>query len=153
MFVDERQGCSFFGSVRFLLKKITKSNFFKKKLKPVQTDRFRFDLIFLDKNRFKPVWLSFFGLAQFFWFGLVFSVQLCFGSVCFRFFLFGFSSVRFFWFRAYKTKTEPNRSVFFKILVSFFHDSVFSIIFFQFSRFNQFFGFFYSFLLTNCWYR
>ena len=35
------------------IKKITKLNFFLKKPKPVQTDRFRFG--FLEKNRFKPV--------------------------------------------------------------------------------------------------
>jgi hypothetical protein len=62
-----------FGSVRFLSKKVTKPNFKKKKLKPVQTDRFRFG--FLEQNRFKPVWLGFFGLAPFF---PVFSVRVRF---------------------------------------------------------------------------
>jgi hypothetical protein len=40
-----------FGSVQFLSKKVTKSIFFfEKKPKPVQTDWFRFGLIFLDKT-------------------------------------------------------------------------------------------------------
>jgi hypothetical protein len=58
----------------------------------------------LDKNRIKPVWLGF-------------------GSVFSGFARFGFGSVRFFRFQAYKTETELNLSV-------FFHDSVFSVIFF-----------------------
>jgi len=73
----------------------------KKKPKPVQTDRFRFGSVFLDKNRFKPVWLVFFRS--------------------------GFG--RFFQFQAYKTETKPIS--FFKILIGFFHGSVFSIIFFS----------------------
>jgi len=52
--------------------------------KPVQTGLAWFFL----------VWLSFFSLA--------------------RFFLFGFGSVWFFWFQAYKTKTKPNQLVFLK---------------------------------------
>jgi hypothetical protein len=44
------------------------------------------------------VWLGFFSLARF---GSVFSSLA-------RFFLFGFGSVWFFWFQAYKTKTKPN---------------------------------------------
>jgi uncharacterized protein YneF (UPF0154 family) len=51
-----------FGSVRFLSKKVTKPNL-KKKPKPVQTDQFRFGLVFFGQ---KPVWLGFLGLAQFF---------------------------------------------------------------------------------------
>jgi hypothetical protein len=47
---------------------------------------------------------------------------------------------RVFQFQAYKTETEPVG--FLKVLISFFHDSILSIIFFQFSRFNQFFNFF-----------
>jgi hypothetical protein len=54
-----------FGSV-FIKKnnqiKIKKKN----ELKPVQTDRFWFGLVFKDKNWFKPVGLGFFGLARFF---------------------------------------------------------------------------------------
>jgi hypothetical protein len=66
------------------IKKITKLKLvFFKKIKPVQTDRFRFG--FLRQNRFKPVWLGFFGLVRFFA-GLA------------RFFRFGFGSVRFFQF-------------------------------------------------------
>jgi len=73
------------------IKKI-KLNFFYKKneIEPepklVQTDQFQFG--FLGQNRFKPVWLGFFR--------------------------FGFGSVWFFQFQAYKTETEPNRSVFSK---------------------------------------
>jgi len=47
-----------FGLVRFLSKKSNQTDFFLKKPKPVQTDWFRFS--FLEKNRFKPVWLGFF---------------------------------------------------------------------------------------------
>jgi hypothetical protein len=61
-----------FGSV--FIKKSNQTEFKKKKLKPVQTDRFRFG--FLEQNRFKPVWLGFFGLAPFF---PVFSVRVRFG--------------------------------------------------------------------------
>jgi hypothetical protein len=85
-------------------------------------------------NRFGSVfsvWLGFFRfgsvLARFFQFD---SVLARFGSVFFRFFV-GFGSVRFFWFFAYKTETEP--AGFFKNLIgliSFFFGSVFSVIFF-----------------------
>jgi hypothetical protein len=77
------------------IKKITKPNL-KKKLKP-NRNRFKptgFGLVFLDKNRFKLVGLVWLG---FFLFDLGF---------------FGLGSVRFFQFQAYKTETEPNRSVF-----------------------------------------
>jgi hypothetical protein len=84
---------------------------------------------FFDKNRFDSV---FFCLAQFF--------------------QFGFGSVWFFRFQAYKTKTEPVG--FFKILISligFFYGSVF---FYFFSDFLDLIGFllattFLSFHLTN----
>jgi hypothetical protein len=99
------------------IKKISKPVFFKLKL--VQTDRFRFGL----------AWFS--GLARFFWLDSVFLIWL-------SFFRFGFGLVRFFRFQAYKT--EPVS--FFKILIGFFHGSVFLVIFFWFSRFNQFFRFF-----------
>jgi hypothetical protein len=103
-----------FGSVRFLSKKVTKTNFFlKKKPKPGQTDRFRFGSVWFFRaktgsNRFGsafPVltrfsrfwlgffrfWLGFFGLARFFRFGLVFFWFLVgFGSVWFGFFGFLF---------------------------------------------------------------
>jgi hypothetical protein len=46
LFLTGRVGVIIFGSVRFLYKKITKLNFFKKNnLKPVQTDRFRFSSV------------------------------------------------------------------------------------------------------------
>jgi hypothetical protein len=110
----------------------------KKKPKPGQTDRFRFDSVFLGK---KPVQTGFLG---FFGFGSVFSG---FGSVFFglarfwlgffglaRFFV-GFGSVRFFQFFVYKT--EPNRFFFQK-----FNRFFFRLFFFRLSRFNQFSGFF-----------
>jgi len=69
-----------FDSIQFLLKKINQTKF-KKKLKPVQTDRFRFGLVcFLGQ---KPVWLGFLPV----WLGFFSS-----------FFQFGFGSVWFFWF-------------------------------------------------------
>jgi hypothetical protein len=103
---------------------------YKSKVKQTRGDHFRFDSVFIKKNnqtefffkknqnrfkptgfgfvwfgfleqkQFKPVWLGFFGLAQF-WLGF-FSI------------FFGWGSVRFFRFQACKTKTEPNRSVFSK---------------------------------------
>jgi hypothetical protein len=85
-----------FGSVRFLSKKSNQTVFLKKK-KP-NRNRFKptgFGSVILEQ---KPVQT---GLARFFfWFGLVF---FC-----------GLGSVRFFRFQAYKTETEPNRSVFSK---------------------------------------
>jgi hypothetical protein len=59
----------------------------------------------LEKNRFKPVWYGFSGLARFFsGFGLVFFglARLCSG------FFYGLGSVRFnfFQFQTYKTETE-----------------------------------------------
>jgi hypothetical protein len=82
-----------FGSVRFLYKKSNQTDF-KKKPKP-NRNRFKptgFGSVFLAQNQFKLVWLGFFPV----FFGL------------------GFGSVRFFRFQAYKTETEPNRSVFSK---------------------------------------
>jgi len=71
---------------------------------PVQTDRFRFDSVILGKKPVQTGLTRFFpGLARFF------SVWLGF---------FGFSSVWFFQFQAYKTKTDPKRLFFFKILIS-----------------------------------
>jgi hypothetical protein len=82
--------------------------------------------------RFFSVQLGFFGLARF---SLGFSGLARFFSgflsVSVR-----FGSVRFFWFFAYKTETEPIG--FFKNvigLIGFFFGSVF---FFRFSRFNHF---------------
>jgi hypothetical protein len=94
-----------FGSV-FIKKNNQIKYFFKKtetEPKPVQTDQFRFGSVFLGQ---KPVWigfsvwLGFFGLTRF-WL---------------NFFLFfsGLGSVQFFQLQTYKTKTEPNRSVFSK---------------------------------------
>jgi hypothetical protein len=80
--------------------------------------------------RFFRFWLGFFR------FGSVFSVWLGFSSLTrfwlglARFFV-GFGSVRFFWFFAYKTETEP--AGFFKNLIGligFFFGSVFSVILF-----------------------
>jgi len=78
--------------VRFLLKKSNQiKKKFKKKLKPVQTDWFRFG--FLEQ---KPVQTD---LAWFFWFGSVFSgLALVFSG------FFGFMLI----------KPKPNRSVFSK---------------------------------------
>jgi hypothetical protein len=93
--------------VRFLLKKSNqiKKNL-KKKLKPVQTDWFRFG--FLEQ---KPVQTD---LAWFFWFGSVFSgLALVFSG------FFGFMLI----------KPKPNRSVF------FFTVWFFQLFFIRFSRF------------------
>ena len=101
-----------FDSVRFLSKKLTKPNFFKKKTEtepqPGQTDRFRFGFlgqkpVQTDLARFSRFWLGFPVFAWFFRFGSVFLVWLGFFSG-----FFSFGSV--FWFFAYET--EPNRLVF-----------------------------------------
>jgi hypothetical protein len=103
-----------FGLVWFLLKKITKLKL-KKNRNQTKTGSNRpvsvwFGSVrFLGKKRFKPVWLSFSGLAQFFpvlarffpvWLGFCSVFQ--FGSVLTRFsliffliFFFSFGSVRF----------------------------------------------------------
>jgi len=86
----------------------------KKKLKKIKPNRNLFRFSFLGQ---KPVQI---GLAWFFQFGSVFSVWI-------GFFRFGFDSVRFFRSQAYKIKTEPVG--FFKILICFFHGSVFLIFF------------------------
>jgi len=97
-----------FNSV-FIKKKTKLIFFFKIKTEPklVQIDRFRFGLVFRTKT----------GLN---WFDLVFSVWLGFGSVFSRF------EFSFFGFRLIK-QIEPVS--FFKILIGFFHGSVFSIFF------------------------
>ena len=112
-------------------KRVTKLNLKKKtESKPVQTDRFRFGLIwfFRIKNgsnrlgRFFSFWLGFFGLSRFFS---------------------GLGSVRFFQFQTYKTETEPVG--FFKILIGlidFFSRFSFFGYFFLLSRFSRFFDFF-----------
>jgi hypothetical protein len=87
------------------LKKGNQTDFFKKKTKPVQTDRFwvRFFRTKTGSNRF----------------GLVFSVWL-------GFFLFGFGSVQFFQFQVCKTESIG----FFKILIGFFSQFGFFSYFF-----------------------
>jgi len=99
---------------------VTKTGFFKKKPKPVQTDQFQSGSVIFGK---KPVQTN---LARFFlfWLGFFFSLA--------RFFS-GLGLVRFFWFQAYKTETEPVG--FFKTLVGFF------------SRFNFFDYFFPVFMV------
>jgi hypothetical protein len=78
-----------FGSVRFLSKKVTKSNFFKKNQNRTETGSNQPVLVwFLGQKLIQT------GLARFF------SSFFCLGSVW------------FFWFQTYKT--EPNRSVFSK---------------------------------------
>jgi len=68
-----------FGSVRFLFKKNNQTEFFKiKKLKPVQTDRFRFGSVWFFRTETGSNW-----------FDSVFLVWLGF----FRVFLYGFGSV------------------------------------------------------------
>jgi hypothetical protein len=67
------------------------------------------------------------GLARFFQFGLDFFGLARFFPHLTRFFQFGFDSIRFFQFQAYKTETEPVS--FFKILIVYFHGSIFSVIF------------------------
>jgi hypothetical protein len=60
-------------------------------------------------NRSIPVWLGFFGLVRFFWFGLVF----WFDSVFSRFglfFPFGFSLVQFSFFGFRLIKPNPNQT-------------------------------------------
>jgi hypothetical protein len=89
-----------FGSVRFLSKKVTK--LVKKKKKPNRFKPTSFGSVILEQKLVFPVWLGFFCLARFFWFGSIF-----FGSA--RFFFFGLGSIRFFQFQAYKTETKPNR--------------------------------------------
>jgi hypothetical protein len=71
-------GVIIFGSVRFYQKIVTKPKF-KKKPKPVQTDRFRFGSVFLGQKPVQTV------LARFFRFGSVF-FPVFFGSVRFDFF-------------------------------------------------------------------
>ena len=105
-------------------------------------NHFRFGLIFIKKiikliffknyYRFKS---TSFGLVQFFY------DKNRFKSVWLGF----FSLTRFFQFHAYKT--EPNQSVFFKILIGFFLRFGFFNFFFLFYRFNQFFCFFLSTLI------
>jgi hypothetical protein len=105
-----------FGSVFIKKNNQTEIVFFFKKteteLKPGQTDRFRSGSVFLEQNRFKPVWLGFF----WFWLG-------------FFWFFVGFGSVQFF---AYKAETEPNRTGrFFQKFNRFFSVRFFRLFFFS----------------------
>ena len=59
-------GVIIFGSVRFLLKKVTKPKFYFLKKNRNQFKLIGFGSVFYDKNRFKPVWFGFFCLARFF---------------------------------------------------------------------------------------
>jgi len=124
-------GVIIFGSVRFLLKKITKPKFFFEKKTETGSNRpvsVRFG--FLGQ---KPVQT---GLARFFRFWLGFLGFFRFGSILARFFFWffvGFGLVRFFWFFAYKTK--PNRTGWF-----FQKFNRFNRFFFQFGFFNYFFS-------------
>jgi hypothetical protein len=122
-------GCSRFGSIRFLSKKVTKPNFyfFIKKTetepKPVQTDRFRFGSVRFFRAKT--------GLARFFRFGS-------------GFFRFGFGSV--FPVPGLKNQNRTEPVGFFNILIGligfFSRFGFFGYFFFWFSRFNQFFSFF-----------
>ena len=97
----------------FYQKKVTKpKKKLKKKPKPVQTDQVRFGSVRFGFLRQKLVQIGlarFSSLARFsqFWLGF-----FLFGSV-FAVWL-GLGSIWFFWFFAYKTKTEPNLPVFSK---------------------------------------
>jgi len=136
-----------FDSVRFLLKKITKSNYLKKKNKtkpkPGQTDRFGFFRAKTGSNRarfsrfwfgFFRFWLGFFGLARFFWFGSVFPVWLGFFLV----FLFQFG---FFSFLLIKPNQTGRFFQNFNQFNRFFFVRFFLLFFFVF-QFNRFFDFF-----------
>jgi hypothetical protein len=70
-------GVIIFGSVRFLSKKSNQTKFFLKKNETGSNQPVSVRFGFLDKNRFKPVWLGFFRFG---------SVWVRFGSV--RFFRF-----------------------------------------------------------------
>ena len=123
-----------FGSVRFLLKKITKLKFFFEKKtetgsnRPVSVRFFRaktgsnrFGSVFLVLARFFPVLARFFSVFSGF-----LSVSVWFGFFSFLF-----------------IKPKPNRiGRFFQKFNRFFFSSVFRLFFFRFSRFNRFSGFF-----------
>ena len=128
-----------FGSVRFLSKKVTKSNFFFEKKTETGSNRpvsVRFFRAKTGSNRFGSVFSV---LAWFF------PVLARFGLVFFWFFV-GFSSIWFGFFGFLFIKLKPNRPAgFFKNLIGlicFFSDRFFRIFFFRFSRFNRFSGFF-----------
>jgi hypothetical protein len=117
-----------FGSVRFLYKK---NKQIKKKIKKIETSSNRWISVrfgFLDKNRFKLVWLGFSVLIDLAWFFSIWLGFFGFGSV-----FFGLGSVWFFRFQAYRNWTGR----FFKILIG---------LICCFSRFGFFSYFFSGFL-------
>ena len=135
-------GVIIFGSVRFLSKKVTKPNFFFEKKPKPNWNRVKptgFGSVFLGQKPvqtglawFSRFWLGFFGLARF-WLGLA------------RFF-FGFLSVSI-RFGFLFIKPKPNRTGRFFQKINrfnrfFFSVRFFRLIFFRFSRFNRFSGFF-----------
>jgi hypothetical protein len=118
--------------------------------KPVQTGLARFFRFWLGFLGFGSVFSGFgsvfFGLARFFWFDSVLALFFRFGSVLARFFFrffVGFGSVRFGFFGFLFIKPKPNRTGrFFQKINRFFSVRFFRLIFFRFSRFNRFSGFF-----------
>jgi hypothetical protein len=98
-------GVIIFYFIRFLSKKNNQIKLKKKtETGSNKTHSNRFGLVF-------PVWLGFFPV----WLGFFFRFFFCLGSI------------QFFRFQVYKTKPVS----FFKILIGFFHGSVFSVIFFS----------------------
>ena len=131
-----------FGSV-FIKKSNQTEFFFLKKTetepKPVQTDRFRFGLVFQSKNRFGSVfsvWLCFFR------FGSVFSVWLGSGSVWLGFLSGFFRFCSIFPVLGLKNRNRTGRFFqnFNRFNRFFFTVRFFRLLFFRFSRFNRFFG-------------
>ena len=110
-----------FGSIWFLSKKIIKPVFKKNETEPepVQTDWFWFGSVILEQKPVQTGLALFFGLARFFS---------------------GLGSVQFFRFQAYKTKTEPVG--FLKILIDFFSQFGFLVIFSCFLNLISFLVFF-----------
>jgi hypothetical protein len=93
----------------------------------------RFCYFILKTENYIVFW-GFFGLSNEF-----FSVR--FFSIRFSLIYFLTKPIQFDFFNCRLMK--PNRTKFFKnILISFFHDLIFSVIFFQFSQFNRFVNFF-----------
>jgi len=118
--------------VFIFLKPVQTKNYFKKKPKP-------------NQNRFKPtgfgsVFRTKTDLAWFF--------RFVSGLAWFFPGFFGLGSVRFFRFQAYKTETKPVG--FFKILIGFFHGSIFSINFLYFLNFSIFQFLIGSDLIQKC---
>ena len=137
-------GWSFSIQFGFYKKKVIKLNFFKKNQNRTETGSNRPILVRFGFFRQKPVDPVFSGFAWFFRFDSVFSAWLgltrFFSSLVLVFF--SLDSVRFFWFRAYKTETKPVG--FFKILIDFFHRLVFSVIVFVIFLLSLIFWFFFA---------